>query len=101
MKTRVLPNLLITACRLAGTNGIIKKENMKKLILGVFLAVCWCTGTANAQDIAAKTNLLYWSSTTPNLSFEFGLGKRTTLDGSVVILGGLIFANSPLCIHIS
>lgn len=39
MKTRVLPNLLITACRLAGTNGIIKKENMKKLILGVFLAV--------------------------------------------------------------
>ena len=46
----------------------------------VFLAVCWCTGTANAQDIAAKTNLLYWSSTTPNLSFEFGLGKRTTLD---------------------
>ena len=80
MTTRGLPNLLITACRLAGTNGIIKKENMKKLILGVFLAVCWCTGTANAQDIAAKTNLLYWSSTTPNLSFEFGLGKRTTLD---------------------
>ena len=32
MKTLVLPNLLITACRLAGTNGIIKKENMKKLI---------------------------------------------------------------------
>lgn len=31
MKTRVLPNLLITACRLAGTNGIIKKENMKKI----------------------------------------------------------------------
>ena len=56
MKTRVLPNLLITACRLAGTNGIIKKENMKKLILGVFLAVCWCTGTANAQD--ALTNAL-------------------------------------------
>ena len=53
---------------------------MKKLILGVFLAVCWCTGTANAQDIAAKTNLLYWSTTTPNLSLEFGLGQRTTLD---------------------
>ena len=53
---------------------------MKKLILGVFFAVCWCTGTANAQDIAAKTNLLYWSTTTPNLSLEFGLGQRTTLD---------------------
>ena len=56
------------------------KENMKKLIFGVFLAVCWCTGTVKAQDIAVKTNLLYWSSTTPNLSLEFGLGKRTTLD---------------------
>lgn len=53
---------------------------MKRLILGVFLAVCWCSGTANAQDIAAKTNLLYWATTTPNLSVEFGLGKRTTLD---------------------
>ena len=53
---------------------------MKKLIFGVFLAVCWCTGTVKAQDIAVKTNLLYWSSTTPNLSLEFGLGKRTTLD---------------------
>ena len=53
---------------------------MKRLILGVFLAVCWCAGTANAQDIAVKTNLLYWSTTTPNLSLEFGLGKRTTLD---------------------
>lgn len=53
---------------------------MKRLILGVFLAVCWCSGTANAQDIAAKTNLLYWATTTPNLSVEFGLGKHTTLD---------------------
>lgn len=53
---------------------------MKRLILGVSLAVCWCSGTANAQDIAAKTNLLYWATTTPNLSVEFGLGKRTTLD---------------------
>ena len=25
---------------------------MKKLIFGVFLAVCWCTGTVKAQDIA-------------------------------------------------
>lgn len=53
---------------------------MKKLILGVFLAVCWCTGTLHAQDIAAKTNLLYWATSTPNLGFEFGLGKHTTLE---------------------
>lgn len=53
---------------------------MKKLILGIFLAVCWCTGTLHAQDIAAKTNLLYWATSTPNLGFEFGLGKHTTLE---------------------
>ena len=71
----------ITTDRPVNTNGTTRKrKNMKKLILGVFLAVCWCTGTANAQDIAAKTNLLYWSTTTPNLSLEFGLGQRTTLD---------------------
>ena len=71
----------ITTDRPVNTNETTRKrKNMKKLILGVFLAVCWCTGTANAQDIAAKTNLLYWSTTTPNLSLEFGLGQRTTLD---------------------
>lgn len=56
---------------------------MKKLIFGVFLAVCWCTGTVKAQDIAVKTNLLYWSSTTPNLSLEFGLGKRWNLEATI------------------
>ena len=53
---------------------------MKKLIIGIFLAVCWCSGSAYAQDIAAKTNVLYWLTTTPNLSGEFGLGDRTTLE---------------------
>lgn len=53
---------------------------MKKLILGVFLAVCWCTTSLHAQDIAAKTNLLYWAGTTPNLGFELGLGRHTTLE---------------------
>lgn len=53
---------------------------MKRLILGVFLAVCWCMGTARGQDFGVKTNLLYWASTTPNLGFEIGTSKRTTLD---------------------
>lgn len=71
----------ITTDRPVNTNETTRKrKNMKKLILGVFLAVCWCTGTANAQDIAAKTNLLYGSTTTPNLGLEFGLGQRTTLE---------------------
>ncbi|MDR1743002.1 MAG: DUF3575 domain-containing protein [Dysgonamonadaceae bacterium] len=54
---------------------------MRNLIAGVFLVVSWCVVSAvNAQDIAVKTNLLYWSSTTPNIGAEFGLGKRTTLE---------------------
>lgn len=32
------------------------------------------------QQAALKTNLLYWGTTTPNLSAEFLLGERTTLD---------------------
>lgn len=53
---------------------------MKKLILGIFLAVWWCGNHACAQDIAAKTNLLYWTTTTPNIGMEFGLGEQTTLE---------------------
>lgn len=53
---------------------------MKRLIFGVFLAICWCANALNAQDIALKTNLLYWSSTTPNLGMEFGLGKHSTFN---------------------
>lgn len=58
---------------------------MKKLILGIFLAVWWCGNHACAQDIAAKTNLLYWATTTPNIGMEFGLGEhiigKTKCDG--------------------
>ena len=53
---------------------------MKRLILGIFLVVWWCGNLVCAQDIAVKTNLLYWATSTPNIGFEFGLGKRTTLD---------------------
>ena len=53
---------------------------MKKLILGALLAIFWGAGTIRAQDVAVKTNLLYWATTTPNLSLEIGLGERTTLE---------------------
>ena len=53
---------------------------MKRLILGIFLVVWSCGNLVCAQDIAVKTNLLYWATSTPNIGFEFGLGKRTTLD---------------------
>lgn len=33
-----------------------------------------------AQKLAAKTNFLYWASTTPNLSLEAGLGRKSTFE---------------------
>ena len=47
-------------------------------------------------DIATNRDL---SPSTIGLYGDWGSGKSSL--GSVVILGGLIFANSPLCIHIS
>lgn len=52
---------------------------MKKLVLCSLLASLWGAGQSFAQDIAVKTNLPYWLTTTPNIGLEFGLGKRTTI----------------------
>ena len=56
---------------------------MKKFILGIFLSVCWCSSIIHAQDVALKTNLLYWLTTTPNLAMEFGVGEKSTVELSV------------------
>ena len=32
------------------------------------------------QHVALKSNLLYWSTTTPNMGFEFRMGKKLSLD---------------------
>ena len=68
----------------------IRKGYMKKIVsIFIFAAVCGGLHTASAQQaepaarvekVAVKTNLLYWATTTPNAGFEFGLGKKTTLD---------------------
>lgn len=41
-----------------------------------------CLG-ASAQRWAAKTNLLYWAATTPNIGAEVALGKHSTLGATV------------------
>lgn len=48
------------------------------LLVVSFLGLCLTSG--RAQEVALKTNLLYWGTTTPNLSVEFGTGTRTSLD---------------------
>lgn len=38
----------------------------------------------SAQDLAVRTNLLFWATASPNVALEFATGERTTfvLDGS-------------------
>ena len=55
------------------------RKSMKKVVFIVFLIVYWCGNLTHAQKIGIKTNVLYWASSTPNLSIELGSGKRTTL----------------------
>lgn len=54
---------------------------MRKVLLLICLTVfCGLTHSVKAQKVAAKTNALYWATTTPNLGLEFGLNNKITLD---------------------
>jgi hypothetical protein len=35
---------------------------------------------AHGQQMAVKTNALYWATATPNLGFEFGAGSKSTIN---------------------
>ena len=60
----------------------------KRVLLALSFAVTSVWGYT--QNLAVKTNVLYGAYTyTPNLSSEFGLGRRTTID----ISGGYNFWN--------
>ncbi|MEG1700518.1 MAG: DUF3575 domain-containing protein [Alistipes sp.] len=50
----------------------------KKTLLSLILALSCYLG-ASAQQIAVKTNLLYWATTTPNLGVEFALSNHSTV----------------------
>lgn len=55
-------------------------DKMRKLFITAFL-ICCITPQSPAQRVGIKTNALYWAAGgTPNLSAEFGLGKRSTLE---------------------
>lgn len=57
----------------------VRKKKINRLALALlFIAGTWNTG--QAQEVAAKTNLLYDITTTFNLGLEVGLGPRMTLD---------------------
>lgn len=55
-----------------------------KIYIFLFAGLLFCVGI-HAQNVAVKTNLLGWTTASPNLGLEVGLGKKTTLNlsGSV------------------
>jgi len=54
---------------------------MRKFVLLIFMAVSAAfLQKADAQDVAVKTNGLYWATTTPNAAVEFATGRKWTLE---------------------
>lgn len=53
----------------------------RKIILSLLLAAGCCLGVS-AQQVALKTNLLYWAAATPNIGAEVALSKHSTLSVS-------------------
>ncbi|MCC8088643.1 MAG: DUF3575 domain-containing protein [Rikenellaceae bacterium] len=53
---------------------MLKKSTLLLLFMGLVIQ------HLPAQEVAIKTNLLYWGTTTPNISVETALGKKTTID---------------------
>lgn len=52
---------------------------MRKLIL-LIISIFFLLPGLKAQDVALKTNTLYWLGTTPNLGIEFATSRKVTLE---------------------
>lgn len=50
----------------------------KKIFLWLLWLGCGCCG-ASAQQVAVKTNLLYWAAATPNIGIETAVAKHSTI----------------------
>ena len=55
-------------------------SNQLNKVCIVILIFIFCSNQARSQEVAIKTNLAYWATTTPNLGMEFALGKKSTLE---------------------
>lgn len=52
---------------------------MRKKIVLLLLFVAGSLSALQAQNVALKTNLLYWATTTPNLGLEASVGRKHTV----------------------
>ncbi|WP_108823575.1 DUF3575 domain-containing protein [Dysgonomonas sp. Marseille-P4361] len=55
-------------------------SNQLNKVYVVILIFIFCNQQVRGQEVAIKTNLAYWATTTPNLGMEFALGKKSTLE---------------------
>ena len=53
---------------------------MMKRAIFIGILVCAINVTAQAQNVAIKTNMLYWATTTPNLGTEFAINRHFTTE---------------------
>ena len=53
---------------------------MKRLAMILLLVLASLPWAVRAQNVAVKTNGLYWLATTPNAGVEFALSRKVTLD---------------------
>ena len=59
-------------------------NKLKKSSITLLVFICFYPDV-NSQEVAVKTNLAYWATTTPNIGMELAVSKKSTLD----IGGGL------------
>lgn len=53
--------------------------SMKRFIVGILLLFC-CSAISEAQSLTAKTNVLYWGTTTPNIGLEYSIAPRWSIE---------------------
>ncbi|MDR2534136.1 MAG: DUF3575 domain-containing protein [Tannerellaceae bacterium] len=75
------PKPALSACGQAGSGGRLSQLRIT-LVAAACIAIISCK--AGAQQIAVKTNALYWATATPDLGAEFAITPRSTisLDGA-------------------
>lgn len=58
---------------------LFHKTDMMKKLFATMLLTGFCWLGASAQQVAVKTNLLYWAATTPNIGIDIAVGKHSTI----------------------
>lgn len=61
---------------------------MKKLALFIVVILSMTSSQLSAQNLAVKTNFLYWATTTPNIGAEVSIDKNHTAQ--------MVFRTKPL-----